>query len=106
MFYASYFYILGIHQLVMKKIAALVETTRVRATTTESGSTVLESAYLKSSVFKRTQHTKACRNAPAKVITMNVSGEIETRYFNYLLIHWCFLCQCCKDEDDDPDLLY
>ncbi len=36
---SPYFYILDIHQLVVKKIAALVETTRVRAAT-ESGSTV------------------------------------------------------------------
>ncbi len=39
----------------------------------------------------------------AKVITMNVSGgnSKDRLYFNYLLI--CFLCQCHKDEDDDPD---
>ncbi len=29
--------------------------------------------------------------------------EIVRRYFNYLLIHLYFLCQCRKDEDDDPD---
>ncbi len=59
----------------------------------------MPSAQLKSSAFKN----KACHKAPAKVITMNVSGEIVRRYFNYLLINYCFLCQCRKDEDEEPD---
>ncbi len=46
---SPYFYILDIHQLVMKKIAALVETTGDRVATREP------SAQLKSSAFKYTQ---------------------------------------------------
>ncbi len=43
----------------MKKNAALMETTRVRAATTESGSIIsLESAQLKGSAFKRTQRPR------------------------------------------------
>ncbi len=41
LFYVSpYFYILDIHQLVMKKIATLLETTRDHAATVKSGSAV------------------------------------------------------------------
>ncbi len=47
------------------------------------------SAQLKSSEFKCTQQAKACRKAPAKVITMNVSGgnskEIFELFTNKLL---------------------
>ncbi len=60
---SPYFYILDIHQLVMKRIAALVETTRDRAATVKSVSTVFSvpqqqrvpSAQLKSSAFKYMQ---------------------------------------------------
>ncbi len=48
-------YILDIHQLVMKKIAALVETTRDRAAATVKSSSRELSAQLKSSTFKYRQ---------------------------------------------------
>ncbi len=44
----------------------------------------LPSAQLKSSASNT--HNKPCRKAPAKVITINVSGEIVRRYLNYLLM--------------------
>ncbi len=70
----------------MKKIAVLVETTGDRVAT-ESGSTVFRvpqqqsqsSAQLNSSASNT--HNKACRKAPAKVITMNVSGGNSKEIF-------------------------
>ncbi len=72
----------------MKKIAALVETTRDRAAATvKSVSTVFSvpqqqrepSAQLKSSASNTCN--KACHKAPAKVITMNVSGGNSKEIF-------------------------
>ncbi len=72
----------------MKKIAALVETTRDRAAATDrSVSTVFRvpqqqrepSAQLKSSASNTCN--KACHKAPAKVITMSVSGGNSKEIF-------------------------
>ncbi len=71
----------------MKKIAALVETTRDRAAAAvKSGSTVFSvqqqqraSAQLNSSASNT--HSKACHKAPAKVINMNVSGGNSKEIF-------------------------
>ncbi len=76
--------------MLKKKIAALVETTRVRATATvKSGSTVFSvpqqrvpSAQLKSSTSNT--RNKACHKAPAKVITMNVSGGNSKEIFELI----------------------
>ncbi len=73
----------------MKKIAALVETTGDRVATVRSGSTVFRvpqqqrepSAQLKSSASNT--RNKACHKAPAKVITMNVSGGNSKEIFNF-----------------------
>jgi len=41
----------------------------------------MPTAQLRSSAFKHTQETKACRKGPAKVITMNVSGGNSNKLF-------------------------
>ncbi len=48
---------------------------------------------------------KACHKAPAKVITMNVSGGNSKEIFELFTNKLGFLCQCRKDEesDEDPD---
>ncbi len=76
----------------MKKIAALVKTTRDRVATVKSGSTVFSVLQQQRAVSAAEEfciqiHNKACHKAPAKVITMNVSGEIVKRYLNYFLIN-------------------
>ncbi len=86
-----------------------MDTKRDRATVTvKSGSTVfsvppaaacMHSMQLKSSAFKCTQ---ACRKAPAKVITMNVSGGNIKGIFE-LLTNKLEFSPFCKDEDTDPD---
>ncbi len=90
----------------MKKIAALVETTRDRVATVKSVSTVFSvlqqhrvpSAQLKSSASNT--HNKACHKAPAKVITMNVSGgnskEIFELFTNKLVFSVSVSVPCAK----------
>ncbi len=71
----------------MKKIVALVETTRDRAATTvKSGSTVFrvpqqQRAVSAAEEFCFKYSNKACLKAPAKIITMNVSGGNSKEIF-------------------------
>ncbi len=78
----------------MKKIATLVETTRDRAATTvKNGSTVFSVQQQRACrqrswrALRSNARNKACRKAPAKVITMNVSGGNSKEIFFYLLIN-------------------
>ncbi len=65
----------------MKKIAALVETTRHRAAAAvKSGSTVFRVPQQQRAV-SAAESNKACHKAPAKVITMNVSGGNSKEIF-------------------------
>ncbi len=70
----------------MKKIAALVETTGDRATAVKSGSTVFSVQQQQRAVSADEEfcvqiRNKACHKAPAKVITMNVSGGNSKEIF-------------------------
>ncbi len=69
----------------------------------ESCSSREPSAQLKISASNT--RNKACHKAPAKVITMSVSGGNSKEIFELFTNKLCFLCQCRKDEesDDDPD---
>ncbi len=64
----------------MKKIAALEETTQDRTATVKSGSTVF-SVPQQSVRMRSNTHNQACHKAPAKVITMNVSGGDSKEIF-------------------------
>ncbi len=92
----------------MKKIAALMETTGDRAATVKSGSTVFRvpqqqraSAQLNSSASNTPN--KACHKAPAKVITMNVSGGNSKEIFELFTNKLVFSVSKDEESDDDPD---
>ncbi len=87
----------------MKKIAALVETTRDRAAAAvKSGSTVFsvlqqqQRAVSAAEEFCFKYTNKACHKAPAKVITMNVSGGNSKEIFELFTNKLVFSVSVCQ----------
>ncbi len=87
------FRLLDIHQLVMKKIAALVETTPDHAAVTESGSTVFSVQQQQRAVSADEEFCvqihaiKLAIKPQQKLLPWVCQGEIVRRYLNYLLIN-------------------
>ncbi len=88
----------------MKKIAALVETTGdCAAAAVKSGWTVFSVPQQQRAVSKLKSSAsntcnKACHKAPAKVITMNVSGGNSKEIFELFTNKLVFSVSCLKDE--------
>ncbi len=88
----------------MKKIAALVETTGdCAAAAVKSIWTVFSVPQQQRAVSKlkssaSNTRNKACHKAPAKVITMNVSGGNSKEIFELFTNKLVFSVSCLKDE--------